>query len=284
MNGFISRLGWRSAILTALALAVAGGIAYASVPNSAGVYTACKLNATGTIRLIDTSLPPTHLLGHCTSFETQINWNQQGQPGPRGPIGPAGPAGPAGARGADSTVPGPTGAQGVTGGQGPAGPQGVKGDTGPQGPAGEAGPQGPTGETGPQGPGDALSVHGFTGPIGDITGTGSGIGDYQFVGGTNAVTLTSLQTITATASFGLGAPGTSTVVVLSDVCFQPLGGSVTPVGNHLTTAVSSRAVLSAAATFSRGAGFVTVGACVAIAAGQTLDNNNVTDGWFIVSN
>jgi len=32
------------------------------------------------------------------------------------------------------------------------------------------------------------------------------------------------------------------------------------------------------------AGFTTIGACVAIATGQTLDNNNVTDGWFIVTN
>jgi hypothetical protein len=56
-----------------------------------------------------------------------------------GPMGPQGPAG------ADSTVPGPIGAQGPTG---PIGPAGADSQVpGPQGPAGPQGPQGPTGGT-----------------------------------------------------------------------------------------------------------------------------------------
>src|SRR5436190_7219801 len=89
----------------AVAALAAAGIAYATIPDANGIYTACKLNSTGTIRLIDPSLPSTSLLQHCTSLETQISWNQQGQTGaqglagvqgPKGDPGPAGPAGPAG--------------------------------------------------------------------------------------------------------------------------------------------------------------------------------------------
>ena len=78
-------------------LALAGGVAYATVPDSGGVYTACKLNVTGTIRLIDPSVGNASLLGHCTSLETQISWNQQGQRGQQGLKGDKGDPGPAGA-------------------------------------------------------------------------------------------------------------------------------------------------------------------------------------------
>src|SRR3954452_5274514 len=85
---------------TVLALTLVGGIAWATIPSDGGVYTACKLNATGTIRLIDPSLPSTSLLQHCTSIETQIAWNQKGQ---KGDAGPQGLTGPPGAKGTDGT-------------------------------------------------------------------------------------------------------------------------------------------------------------------------------------
>ena len=47
MTSFIGRLGVRSGLLVVAALVVAGGIAYAAIPDSSGVYTACKLKATG---------------------------------------------------------------------------------------------------------------------------------------------------------------------------------------------------------------------------------------------
>jgi collagen triple helix repeat protein len=108
-----------------LALAAAG-IAYATIPDGSGVYTACKLNATGTIRLIDPSLGEGSLLGHCTALETKISWNQAGQPGPAGSAGPQGPKGD-------------TGEQGPAGPAGPQGPKGDQGDPGPAGPAGSSG-------------------------------------------------------------------------------------------------------------------------------------------------
>jgi hypothetical protein len=71
----------------ALALLAVVGVAYAAIPDSAGVYTACKLNGIGTIRLIDPSLPSSALLSHCTAIETQISWNQKGQKGDTGAAG-----------------------------------------------------------------------------------------------------------------------------------------------------------------------------------------------------
>ena len=91
-------------------------------------------------------------------------------------LGATGPAG------ADSTVPGPAGADGAPGATGPAGlagptgpqgPQGLKGDTGDTGPAGAdstvpgpAGPTGPTGPAGADGPAGATGPAGPTGPQG----------------------------------------------------------------------------------------------------------------------
>src|SRR2546421_3497978 len=92
-----------AAALVTVGLALAAGIAYATIPDGNGVYTACKLNATGTIRLIDPSVGSTSLLGHCTSLETQIRWNQQGQTGPAGPMGPGGKDGANGKDGVSVT-------------------------------------------------------------------------------------------------------------------------------------------------------------------------------------
>src|SRR4051812_35987532 len=96
--------------------AVAGGVAYATIPDGAGVYTACKLNGIGTIRLIDPSyVPTTSLLQHCNAaLETQISWNQGGQTGPKGPTGDKGP----------------DGEKGQTGDKGLSGDKGLPGDKG----------------------------------------------------------------------------------------------------------------------------------------------------------
>ena len=84
----------------AVLLAVAG-VAYATIPDSGKVYTACMLNKDGTIRLIDPSLASNNAMSHCTSRETQISWNQQGQPCAAGTAGATGPQGPAGKDGAN---------------------------------------------------------------------------------------------------------------------------------------------------------------------------------------
>src|SRR3954452_22519821 len=90
MRQIFGRRGARITILAVVLFALAGGIAYATIPDSGGVYTACMLKNVGTIRLIDPSLPSSNLLSHCTSLETQITWNQRGQRGDSGAPGPNG--------------------------------------------------------------------------------------------------------------------------------------------------------------------------------------------------
>src|SRR5690349_11463769 len=97
----------RRIVLFAVVLAMAvGGAAWAAIPDSGGVVHACVLNATKTIRLIDTSKPANDLTGHCTSLETELTWSQ------RGPIGPIGPAGSKGDKG-DKGDTGPAGPRGL---------------------------------------------------------------------------------------------------------------------------------------------------------------------------
>lgn len=92
------RRGVRVAVLAAAVLAVAGGAAYATIPDTSGTYTACMLNKVGTIRLIDPSLPDSNPMSHCTSLETKITFNKQG---PQGLPGAPGQNGAAGADGKD---------------------------------------------------------------------------------------------------------------------------------------------------------------------------------------
>jgi hypothetical protein len=65
----------------------AGAAASATIPGDGDVFDACMLKNVGTIRLIDPSLPSSNLMSHCTPRETQVSWNQSGQPGPQGPPG-----------------------------------------------------------------------------------------------------------------------------------------------------------------------------------------------------
>jgi len=99
------------AVVATGALLVAGGIAYATIPDGNGTIHGCYAKSGGSLRVIDAGVT------NCKSTETSLNWNVQGQPGPQGPVGPTGP----------------------TGATGPQGPQGVQGSQGPQGPAGPSG-------------------------------------------------------------------------------------------------------------------------------------------------
>jgi hypothetical protein len=86
-----------------VAAAIAGGVAYATIPSLDNVYSACMLKSLGTIRLIDKSLPSTNLMSHCTDKETEISWNKAGQPGPPGPQGAKGDPGATGTNGTNGT-------------------------------------------------------------------------------------------------------------------------------------------------------------------------------------
>jgi len=132
MGRFFGRRQRRLLVVAAALFVVAGGVAYATIPDSGKVYTACMLRNVGTVRLIDTSLPSSNLMSHCTSAEVAVTWNQQGQ------------AGPVGAKG----DPGPPGAQGLKGDPGPAGADGAAGKDGLPGKDGAPGQDGAPGKDG----------------------------------------------------------------------------------------------------------------------------------------
>jgi len=126
-------------VVLVVTLLLAGGVAFAAIPDAGGVHYGCVQKSSGQLRVIDPAVAGTG--GSCSDKETFISWNQvgvagtagpaglQGEPGPQGEVGPAGPQGEPGPAG-------PVGPQGIPGATGPAGPQGEQGLTGPQGPAG----------------------------------------------------------------------------------------------------------------------------------------------------
>ena len=90
----------------------AGSVAWATIPADTSLYTACKLKATGTIRLIDPSGPSGSLLSRCTSLETQITGARTGR---RATPGRPEHGGSDGVDGKDG-LPGANGMAGVKGG------------------------------------------------------------------------------------------------------------------------------------------------------------------------
>lgn len=85
---------------------VAGGVAYATIPDSSGVIHGCYQKSGGSLSVIDATVTT------CAKSQTELDWNVQGPAGPQGAQGPQG-------------VQGPVGPQGLQGPQGPAGPSGT---------------------------------------------------------------------------------------------------------------------------------------------------------------
>ncbi|MFL5959671.1 MAG: hypothetical protein ACJ75G_05315 [Gaiellaceae bacterium] len=80
------------ALAIAGALLVAGGIAYATIPDASGVIHGCYKKSSpnqGTLRIIDTDKAQ-----GCSNSEIPLNWSQTGPQGPQGQQGPEGPTGP----------------------------------------------------------------------------------------------------------------------------------------------------------------------------------------------
>ena len=110
----------RFVLLTALALAVVAGVAYAGGGSSAtAAIRACRNKTSGVLRVVNAG-------ANCRTGETLLTWNVEGPAGPSGIAGPKGDSGVAGATGG-------TGPQGGTGRTGPPGPQGAAGLIGPPG-------------------------------------------------------------------------------------------------------------------------------------------------------
>jgi hypothetical protein len=84
----------RLALITTAGIALAGGVAYATIPDSGGVIHACRLKGVGTLRAIDSDAGQ-----KCSSLEAELDWNQRGPQGPAGSQGPKGDKGDPGERG-----------------------------------------------------------------------------------------------------------------------------------------------------------------------------------------
>jgi len=108
----LSRSGHATSFLAGALCAAAfgGGVAFAIIPASSGLISACYQSNNGQLRVID----PDAGQG-CLPSEVPLAWNQVGPQGPAGATGASGPAGPSG----------PPGAAGPAGPVGPAGPAGV---------------------------------------------------------------------------------------------------------------------------------------------------------------
>jgi hypothetical protein len=106
----MGRLSKLAAALSAAALLVAGGGAYALASASGGTITVCVSHSRGAL----------YKAKKCAKHDTKLSWNAQG------PAGVPGTQGPQGALGAQGRQ-GPTGATGPIGRQGPGGPQGPPG-------------------------------------------------------------------------------------------------------------------------------------------------------------
>jgi hypothetical protein len=142
-----------AAAVIAAATLSGGAAVWATTSTSPSTSTiwACKINATGLVRVVDGP-------SQCSSrYETALSWNVVG---PKGATGATGPAGAKGATGA-------TGPQGPRGFTGPVGPQGPKGDKGATGATGAKGDPGATGATGPAGEKGDPGATGATGPAGE---------------------------------------------------------------------------------------------------------------------
>jgi hypothetical protein len=77
------------------ATAIAGGVAWATIPAGDGLFHGCYQKEEGNLRVVDDAGES------CRSSEVAISWSQTGPQGPAGPTGPQGPQGEKGDDGAD---------------------------------------------------------------------------------------------------------------------------------------------------------------------------------------
>ena len=73
---------------------MAGGVAYATIPDSNSVIHSCYATKDGSLRVIDTGVGQS-----CHPKESPLKWNAQGPTGPTGPPGSQGPKGDQGPAG-----------------------------------------------------------------------------------------------------------------------------------------------------------------------------------------
>ena len=91
-----TRRGVLIATAAIVALGIAAGVTYATIPDGSGVIHGCFTTSNGALRVIDTDAG-----GTCKKGETSLNWNQTG---PQGQAGQNGTADAFGRIDADGTV------------------------------------------------------------------------------------------------------------------------------------------------------------------------------------
>jgi hypothetical protein len=140
-----------------LAAALVGGVAWATIPDAAGVINGCYRTSLddqkGQLRVVDDP-------DSCRSNETPIRWNQEGPKGAAGAQGIQGVQGPKGDAGS-------TGSQGPKGDKGDSGAAGTNGTNGVDGKDGQPGTNGVDGKDGQPGLDGTNGVDGAPGAPGD---------------------------------------------------------------------------------------------------------------------
>lgn len=91
-----------------LGAALAGGVAWATIPSADGTIHGCYKQANGDLRVVDNA-------GDCKNNELAISWNEKDVAGATGATGPQGPKGETGAKG-DPGTPGTPGTNGADAG------------------------------------------------------------------------------------------------------------------------------------------------------------------------
>jgi hypothetical protein len=192
MKHLLARRAARLGVAVAVLFAVAGGIAYATIPGSDGTIHGCYQKNNGQLRVVDPSLG-----GSCGPSEAPLDWNQVGPQGPQGPAGPQGPVGP----------------------QGPLGPQGPAGATGPQGPAGVS--DGAEADT------ESTTTVVAADPWDNIAGTTTGTlpaGDYLYEANVYVIPSDGPVELECYATPNSGSASLPTEVSLADTQWIPISG------------------------------------------------------------
>jgi len=217
------------------------------------VISGCYQKVNGQLRILTAN-------GACNPSELPVSWNIVGPQGPAGPQGPEGPQGP----------------------QGPVGPQGPAGAQGP------AGPQGPEGPAGLQGPSGVVDTYALGGSIGTIGGSSSA---WVFAGPTVSVATTESQRVTGVVQAPLGTSAEGQASFGYDLCYR-LAGSSDALTNFAgsshsageVSGLSGRLSFTAAASGVPGAGTWEVGYCILNSGSTDLNNNDLVNGWVVVTN
>jgi hypothetical protein len=144
------------------------------------------------------------------------------------------------------------------------------------------------GPQGPQGTSGVVATSTFTGSIATIS---SGATEFGFAGPTVNVTTTASQRITGAAQAPLGTSTAGAASFSYDLCYRAAATS-DPLTNFTganysdgqVSDTAGRLSFTAATSVVPGAGTWEVGYCVLNSGTIALDNNDVVNGWVVVTN